>query len=144
MACRKNPRMPYLIIGIVMIFAFGANWIELAFQRDDIWWTPREMMLSLHQCRNRVEVFVKDEPLKDVLTDGRLEMQTAHGTVALSETDIGFRINNWDRVQASQLMRVGLDSGATTLAAVFLLYGLAPFFSRRSAAGSCDSPLPPE
>jgi hypothetical protein len=128
---QQNPRMAWLIIGVIMIFVFGSNLLQFALQPKDIWWTPMEMMLSPSDASDKVRVFIDDEPLGDVLDQGRLKLETDEGSVTLTEGNVGFRLNNYDRIRASQTIQIGITVAATTLAVVFLVYGLMPYFLRR-------------
>ena len=60
----------------------------------DIWWTPRTMLVPLAHSADRVEVYVRGEPIAPAL-----------------RSEIGLRFNNWDRVRAAQLP-VMVSSGA--------------------------------
>lgn len=130
MTMQQNPRTAFLIIGIIMFFVFGSHMLTLALQPDDIWWTPRQLMLSVDEAADQVRVFINDEMLADVLDEGRLKLETEEGVVTLSENDIGFRLNNYHKVVASQQWRAGMASAGITLGLVFLVYGLIPFFMR--------------
>jgi len=124
MPAERKPLNGLIITGIVILFVFGANWIEFAFQPDNIWWTPATMKLSMDDASDRVLTFVNDTELSEAVASGNLVLKTEGGDVILAPGDIGYRVNNWHRYRSMQLWRVALDASMTTLAVTLLVLGL--------------------
>ncbi len=124
----KGLRNGMLIAGMIIFFVYGSHLLTFAMQPDDIWWTPRELMLSLDESRDRVEVFVGDEMLRSLVADGKIFLATDDGMTALGQNDIGFRLNNWDRVRAGRIWDVALNSAIAAVGFALLVGGLVLVF----------------
>jgi len=99
------PRVRFFFSALIAAIFFVAAvplYRELS-GRKDIWWTPRTMLVPLAQAQDRVEIYVRGEPIGAVL-----------------QSEIGLRFNNWDRVRAAQLP-VMVSSGAACGAMLVLL-----------------------
>ena len=72
-------------------------------RRSDIWWTPVSLLAPLPDSKDRVEVYVRREPLAALLQAGQLRMEESGRSSVLATSDIGFRFNNWDRVRGERL-----------------------------------------
>src|SRR5262245_34061808 len=94
---------------------------ELSRPRD-IWWTPKALMMSLDQGRDRVEVYARGESLSALLDSGQLRVGAGAGSTVLAKSDVGLRLNNWDRVRADGLpVLLGSATMCGVLAALLLL-----------------------
>lgn len=91
---------------------------------NDIWWTPRTMLVPLGESQDRAQVYVRGSELQVLLTAGRLRLVTASGTVPLAAADVGLRFNNWDRVRAARIPAVLVNAVAAGAAGAALLLGL--------------------
>jgi len=118
------PRMRLLFATMnVTLFVIAALPIyrELS-QRNDIWWTPVTMLVPLAEAGDRVQIYLRREPLAAVLQTGHLRMGEGDGAGVVAASDIGLRFNNWDRVRGGHivlLLTCAAMCGVT--AVVFLL-----------------------
>jgi hypothetical protein len=88
--------------------------------RPDIWWTPQAMLIPLTESRNRVEMYVRGQPIEALLEAGQLRIGDPAGSSALAANEIGLRLNNWDRVRAERrplllMYAAAVGAGATLL-----------------------------
>src|SRR5262245_21277704 len=90
-----------LTAGLLLIPAV-ALYSELA-KRSDIWWTPAAMAVSLPDSRDRVEIYVRGQPLGTLLEHKQVSIVDGATPRVLSTQEIGLRFNNWDRVRAARL-----------------------------------------
>jgi hypothetical protein len=131
MCPRTTPCNGLWITGIIILFVFGSNWVILALQRNDIWWTPATMKLSLEESSDRVLIFVQNEDMRNLVADGKLLIRNDGEDVVLKPEDVGLRLNNWDHVRASQVWQFAMNASMTTLGIVLLILGLAPMIGSR-------------
>lgn len=125
---QQNPRNGALIAGIIMFFVFGAQCLTLALQSGEYWWTPESMLVSLEDSADRVDVYVKDERLAETVDGHKLWVETGDDLVAVTREDIGFRLNNWDSIRASQLPRFGILCALFMAGIMLVWYGVIPLF----------------
>lgn len=95
-------------------------------RRSDIWWTPFAMLVPFTDGTDRVEVYVRGEPLTALLHVGRLYVREEGGTSVVAPGDVGLRFNNWDRVRAERipfLLVCAASAGAIALALLLVLTG---------------------
>ena len=90
-------------------------------RRSDIWWTPFAMLVPLAESGDRVEIYVRREPLAALLQAGQLRMEDNGKSSVLGTSDIGFRFNNSDRVRGE---RLGLLLVCAAVCGVSALIGL--------------------
>lgn len=91
-------------------------------RRSDIWWTPQAMLVPLAQGADRVEVYVRGKSLATLIEAGQLRMAEGGGSDALATSDVGLRLNNWDRVRAERLpLQLVRASACGAMACLFLL-----------------------
>ena len=126
---KQNPRMAFFIIGIIAFFVFGASYITNAFQPVDIWWTPREMMLSIDECSEDVEIFIMDELLSKRLEAGQLQLREGNNVFSLTKGDIGIRRNNYYRVVASKSNTAAVDLAVAFGGLLLVIFGVIPWFT---------------
>lgn len=124
MNAQQNPNYGILIAGIIMLFVFGSQLTIVIFQPDDIWWTPASMKLSMEESKDRVDIYIKDKPLEDILDNEKLILKTDAESVELKNADITFRLNNRDKVRASQLAKVGITSAVVMASLIMIAYSL--------------------
>ncbi len=124
MNAQQNPNYGILIAGIIMLFVFGSQLAIVIFQPDDIWWTPASMKLSMEESDDRVDIYIKDKRLVDMLDNEELLLKTDAESVELKKADITFRLNNWDKVRASQLAKVGITSALVMASLMMIAYAL--------------------
>jgi hypothetical protein len=95
-------------------------------RRRDIWWTPFSMLVPLADSKDRVQVFVRREPLPALIQAGQLRMEDNGRSSVLATSDIGFRFNNWDRVRGERLgllLVCAAMCGVTALTFLLVLTG---------------------
>jgi len=95
-------------------------------RRSDIWWTPVSLLVPLADSKDRVEAFVRREPLAALLQAGQLRMEDNGRSSVLATSDIGFRFNNWDRVRGEHLgllLICAVMCGVTALMGLLVLTG---------------------
>lgn len=124
MKAQQNPLNGILIVGVIMLFVFGGQLAGMILQPDNIWWTPESMKLSLEDSKDRVDVFIKDKRLVDILDNGVLRIQDNSETVEIQNADISFRFNNINKVRASQMTKVGIISAAVMAGLMMIAYSL--------------------
>jgi len=118
--------------GIIMLFVFGSQLLEPFFRADDIWWTPRQLAVPLTESRPRVEIFVGDRILGDLISGGDLLLIKESETVTVKMEDVNLRFNNYANVMASEIPWIVLDSIITTLALVLIVIGVIPYFRKQN------------
>ena len=111
------------IIGIVMVCVFLGHLLTKLLERGDIWWTPKELALSLEESKDRVRVYLRGEPIEDRLRDGSLYIEDGEGRREVTQADVGIRLNNWDRQRASLYGGAIIDAAALTAGLMFLIFG---------------------
>lgn len=99
---------PLLLIGMIGVFVFGAHLLtQLArsfWEDQNIWWTPKQMALSLDQSRQHFELYVRDTLLQEHCERNTLLALDAEGNPhPVQAGDIAVRVNNWNSVNASFL-----------------------------------------
>ena len=90
-------------------------------QRDDIWWTPRTMLVPLAGSKDRVEIYVRGQPLAALVQAGHLRIGEDRESVVLAASDVGLRFNNWDRIRAGRLPLLLVYAAGCGVAALTLL-----------------------
>jgi len=98
-------RLAFSGLSVVFLFIAAAPLFRELTRPNNIWWTPRTMLVPLAQAQDRVEVYVRGEPVAATL-----------------QGDIGLRLNNWDRLRAEHLP-IMLTSAAVC-GALLMLFGL--------------------
>jgi hypothetical protein len=124
MKVRTRPNYGILAGGLILTFVFGTQLLMLYLQRDDIWWTPETKLVNLSDSANRVDVYMKNERLVDLLDGHMLWVGEGDDLVAVSNNDIGFRFNNWDKVQASQIPQYVGNLPGLFIGLIALIYWL--------------------
>ncbi len=130
-------RMYLLIFGGTFFLISCIQLVGFYAQRDDIWWTPVASPLSLEQSRDRVEVYVRGVSLQTALQSGHLQMVGGSGSTTINASDIGIRLNNYDRVRAGRLPSLlvsAAGAGATGFLLLLGLVGWVPSRPRKSGA----------
>jgi hypothetical protein len=78
---------------VLLLIPSLALYRELSM-RPDIWWTPAPMALSPTESRDRVEIYVRGQPLGPLLEAGQLSVTDRAGSQVLGADEIRFRFNN--------------------------------------------------
>ena len=90
-------------------------------RRSDIWWTPRTMLIPLAESADRVEIYVLGQPLTALLRAGQIRIAEGGSMRVLTASEIGLRVNNWDRVRAERLPVLLVSAVGCGFAALMLL-----------------------
>lgn len=127
-------RVYLLTFGGIFFLTSSMQLIRFFTDRDDIWWTPMTSPLSLGEAHDRVEVYVRGEPLERALRSGRLQL--ALEGRALTTADVGIRVNNRDPVRLKRLpvvVAAAAGAGFSGLIFFFCLASLIPSRPTKSA-----------
>lgn len=118
-----------LIFGGVFFLMSALPLVRYFSQPADIWWTPRALASPLADSSDRVEVYVRDVALAELIKTGRIQEQTETGARSVTDSDIRLRFNNWDRTRAGQipaLLTAGIGLGASGVLFLFGVLGWGP------------------
>ena len=117
------PRMRLLfsIMSVTLFFVAALPIYRELSRRSDIWWTPFAMLVPLAEGADRVEIYVRREPLTALLQAGHLRLEEDHGSSVLAASDIGLRFNNSDRVRGEHIAFLLTSAAMCGVAAVMLL-----------------------
>ncbi len=113
-----------LVFGGVFFLGSALQLMRFFNQREDIWWTPKELAMPLAEASDRVQLYVRDVALPEQLKAGRVQLLTDTGASPITQSDVRVRLNNWDRTRAQRvpsLLSAGIGLGAS---AVFFLFGV--------------------
>jgi len=113
-----------MILGLFLIPAI-ALYRELS-KRPDIWWTPPSLMVPPTEAADRVQVYIGGKPLMVLVGAGQLRIGDSAASGVVAASDIGFRLNNYDRVRAERiplLLAYAAMCGALTALTLVLLSG---------------------
>jgi hypothetical protein len=100
-------RLLFSSLSFVLFFMAAMPLYRELTRPKDIWWTPPTMLVPLTEAQDRVQVYVRGEPVAAPL-----------------QSEIGLRFNNWDRMRARQLP-IMVTSGAACGGLVVLLIIIA-------------------
>lgn len=118
---------PWIIIGAIMCFVGVVQMVLFFMEDENIWWTPRSMMLQPKEAMNKVRIFINEKPISQQLVDGIFievtEKDTTHMKRIHSE-DIGLRLNNYYRVRSKQIPKVIISTVMVTVGVLFLVFGI--------------------
>ena len=104
-------------------------------RRDDIWWTPRTMLVPVAESGSRVEVYVHGQPFASLLQAGQMQVLKEGQPVVLGPADVGLRFNNSDHVRAERLPTLLLSAalcGATAIFALLMATGRLAYRGERT------------
>jgi hypothetical protein len=128
-------RGPVLVVSFVLAAMFLVMSVpRLASffgERSDIWWTPLPMALTPTEANDRVQIFVRGEPLERALESGSLLVKSGAEVVPVTAADVRLRLNNWDRRRAGRIPLLVLNGATAGAGIIFLVFGLAALFDRR-------------
>jgi hypothetical protein len=106
---------------LALLFIPGVALFTELSRRSDIWWTPPLHLVPLTESADRVVVYLRGRPLDSVVNAGELLIADKGSTSALSAGDVGFRLNNWDRVRAQRIPALLIYAGAIGAGLVMIL-----------------------
>ena len=115
-------RLVFSLLGLVCFMIAAAPLYRELSQRNDIWWTPATMLVPLSEGKDRVEVYARGQPLAALLQAGKVQIAEDGGLSALTASDVGLRLNNWDRVRVERLpLLLGYAAMCGAIACLILL-----------------------
>jgi hypothetical protein len=121
---RNRSRIYLLAFGGMFFLTSALNLVRFYAQPSDIWWTPRPLSVALADASDRVEVYVREMPLTQQISAGRIQLVTDAGVVAVAAPDVRLRFNNWDRVRAQKLPSLVTTAFCAGASSVFVLLGI--------------------
>jgi hypothetical protein len=123
-----------LIFGVVVFLTSAQRIARYMTQASDIWWTPRALSPALSDVADRVEVYVRDVPLQEQVRSGRVQLLGDVSPAMVTESDIRFRFNNWDRVRAQEIPALLTSAAFLGASGVCLLLGVLGWIPARKAS----------
>jgi len=114
-------RLIFTILNLSVFLLAAMPIIRELVRPDDIWWTPRTMLVPLAESANRVEIYAHGRPLAGLLQAGQVQVLEGGVPATLSRGDVGLRFNNSDHVRAERLPMLLLSAAVCGAIAVFAL-----------------------
>ncbi len=127
------PRTTLLISFVIsaMLLLMSVPRLLLFFnQRADIWWTPQALAVPLPEGKDRVQIYVGDAPLQNLVDAGAILVKTGSDLRPLQSSEIRLRFNNWDHVRARRIPDLLFLAATASMGALFLTFGLITLFDR--------------
>jgi hypothetical protein len=106
---------------VLSLFNLGRLWYTPA----DIWWTPQKLAVALPDAGDRVEVYVGEERLGNMVSQGRIWAGDLSHSRMVQAQELRFVFNNRDRVLADRipaLVSFGAGAGAGLVVLLFALF----------------------
>ncbi|HTG83690.1 MAG TPA: hypothetical protein VL853_02725 [Gemmatimonadales bacterium] len=91
-----------VLIASLMFIPATALYRELTM-RSDIWWTPAALAVSLPDSKDRVEIYLRGQPLVALVEHKQLSIADGGAPRVVGGQDVKLRFNNWDRIRAARL-----------------------------------------
>lgn len=95
-------RLMFALIMLVPLLIPALALFREFTRRSDIWWTPQAMLVPVDDAGKSVVVYVRGQPLTALLDAGQLRIANGSANETLSRGDVGFRLNNFDRIRAQR------------------------------------------
>ncbi len=100
--------MKEMIKGLIGTLVSGSQLAAAYWQvfqgRQDIWWTPMQLALSLSDIGGHFELHISGERLQRHLERGSLSARDRNGMeYRVAPKDIKVRLNNWQQIKALKL-----------------------------------------
>ena len=125
------------IFGGFFFLVSGVPLARFLVQPTDIWWTPMSLAVPLADTSDRVQVYLGDVALDELVEAGRVRLGSDSTAVPIAATDLRLRFNNWDRVRAERapaLVGAGIGLGAAAVLLLIGVLGWGPLKSERRPA----------
>jgi hypothetical protein len=118
-----------MLAGIIITFIFASHMIADLFQiykgDKNIWWTHRDMRMSLGEASANFELYISGKSLQRHLSEGTLfAKDNQDQTYKVVAKDVTARMNNWYRRKASLLEKTLWSSFCAGVGIAFLIAGL--------------------
>ena len=91
-----------VLIASLMFIPATALYRDLT-TRSDIWWTPAALAVSLPDSKDRVEIYLRGQPLVGLVEHNQLSITDGGVPRVVSGQEVKLRFNNWDRIRAARL-----------------------------------------
>jgi hypothetical protein len=114
-------RVLFSTMSVTLFFVAAVPIYRELSQRRDIWWTPLTMLVPLAETKDRVEIYVRREPLAALVQAGQLRVDENGSSSVLAASDVGLRFNNWERVRAEHTFVLLICAAMCGVAAVMFL-----------------------
>ncbi|MDD4941305.1 MAG: hypothetical protein PHE65_05350 [Candidatus Omnitrophica bacterium] len=125
----KEVAKGFIVAGIIFSCVFvsflSSALLSLYRGNSNIWWTHKDMMLSLGDVKNDLEIYIKGTSLSKLAEKERLFLDNGlQGQYKVVPADIKARVNNWDRRRVSILKGALFTSFGSGAGLVLLAVGL--------------------
>lgn len=137
---------PLLLMGFLGTVVMGGSFLlgvyKVYWGSQDIWWTHQDMRFSLEATQGAFEVYLRGEPLQQLLREGRVVAVDRDGQQrVLHVEDVQARLNNWERVRGSILAGTTFTGFLAGMALAVLVIGWRRYLSdRHETAGTGAAP----
>lgn len=118
---QSRPQIVLLIFGVVVFFVFGSQLVIPIVQHRGYVWTP---MTPIDESEDRVDVYIRDTRLVDLLDGESLVLNFDSEEVGLTTEDVTIRLNNYDRIRASKIPSIGFQSAMVMASLLVIAYVL--------------------
>jgi hypothetical protein len=117
------PRVRLVFLGLsVTLLAMAAVPIYSELTRQsDIWWTPPSRLVPLDEAKDRVQIYARGRPLDDLIQAGQLRIAADGSSSVLQTSDIGLRLNNWDRIRSERFPGLLISAAGFGIGAMMFL-----------------------
>lgn len=132
----NRSRIFWLILAGVVFLTSGLRIVRHLTQPSDIWWTPKGMSPSLNEVADRVEVYVRESPLPEQIRSGRIQLLGGVGSTPVTEFDVRFRFNNWDRIRAREIPVLLTSAALFGASCVMLVLSVLGWMPARPASST--------
>lgn len=127
----------FLIFGIIISSIFVSQFISdmmMVYRGNkNIFWTHREMMLSLDQAQKQCEVYLLRELMSCYIDEGVLYLKDGQGNYQkVISQDIGIRLNNWRKHKNLLLQKTVFSAFFSGVGLCLLLIGLYQQFKNKT------------
>jgi len=112
------------IMGMIALVVGISGAVPRLVVPEENWWTPRSLMLGLSDARDKVVVIINDKRLGAHLEDQTLLVQGGAGPMPVTKEEIGFRINNYDKVRATRYLHAILPACIASFGLTMMIIGL--------------------
>ncbi len=113
-----------LIFSCIFVAFLSSALLSLYNGNSTIWWTHRDMMLSLGDVKNDLEIYIRGTSLLKLVEKETLIVDNGlQGQYKVVSDDIKARVNNWDRRRISILKSALFASFGSGAGLVLLVVG---------------------
>jgi hypothetical protein len=129
LSSRTIMRRYLLLWGSVILILSALSAIRLWRLPTDIWWTPAALAVPINESHDRVRVYIREEPLENILSGTRLLVAGESGAAPVGPMEVTMRFNNRDRVRAERLpmaLATGLGIGVALMLLLTGIVGMGP------------------